>query len=281
MKLSTEFNYGSILFGTEAAIRLMAEVGFEALDYSMFDLNREDNPLNHDGWQKRMASFRKIAKECGIGFNQTHATFPSFKEGDEEYNKANFPRLIRAIMATAELGAPIVVMHPQPTGGNDFEKNAEFFSSLAPYCREHGVKIAIENLIGTDCYCGNPADLCALIDALDSNCFTGLLDIGHASINGVGAPAFIKAMGGRLSALHVHDNDGVKDCHNMPYNRSLDWDAICSALAEVGYNGDFTYEAGFYARQFPKELVPDAYRMMVATGKYLVGKINASRGINL
>ena len=279
MKLSTEFNYGSILFGTEAAIRLMAEVGFEALDYSMFDLNREDNPLNHDGWQERMRSFRKIAEECGIGFNQTHATFPSFKEGDEDYNNANFPRLIRAIAATAELGAPIVVMHPQPTGGNDFEKNAKFFSTLAPYCKECGVKIAIENLIGENCYCGNPQDLCALIDALDSDCFTGLLDIGHASINGVGAPAFIKAMGGRLSALHVHDNDGVKDCHNMPYNRSLDWDAICNALAENNYKGDFTYEAGFYARQFPKELVPDAYRMMVATGKYLVAKINAAKAM--
>lgn len=277
MKLSTEFNYGSILFGTEAAIRLMAEVGFEALDYSMFDLNREDNPVNHDDWESTMARFRRVAEECGLGFNQTHATFPSFKEGDEDYNKANFPRLVRAIRATAALGAPIVVMHPQPTGGNDLEKNARFFSSLAPYCKECGVKIAIENLIGKDCYCGNPEDLVALIDSLDSSCFTGLLDIGHASINGVGAPAFIKAMGGRLSALHVHDNDNVKDCHNMPYNRGLDWDAICTALGECDYKGDFTYEAGFYARQFPKELVPDAYRMMVATGKYLVAKVNAAR----
>lgn len=278
MKLSTEFNYGSILFGTEKAIRLMAEVGFEALDYSMFDLNREDNPLTHDDWQENMVLFRNIAADCGIGFNQTHATFPSFKEGDEAYNRANFPRLVRAIKATAVLGAPIVVMHPQPTSDNAFYRNVEFFSTLAPYCKEYGVKIAIENLIGTDCYCGNPEDLCELIDALDSDCFTGLLDIGHASINGVGAPAFIKAMGNRLSALHVHDNDGVKDCHNMPYNRSLDWDAICTALAECDYKGDFTYEAGFYARQFPKELVPDAYRMMVATGKYLVNRISEIKG---
>jgi len=277
VKLSTEFNYGSILFGTEAAIRLMAEVGFEALDYSMFDLNREDNPVNHDDWESTMVHFRRVAEECGISFNQTHATFPSFKEGDEDYNKANLPRLVRAIRATAALGAPLVVMHPQPTGGNDLEKNAQFFSSLAPYCKECGVKIAIENLIGKDCYCGNPGDLVALIDSLDSKCFTGLLDIGHASINGVGAPAFIKAMGGRLSALHVHDNDGVKDCHNMPYNRGLDWDAICTALGENDYKGDFTYEAGFYARQFPKELVPDAYRMMVATGKHLVAKVNYAR----
>lgn len=276
MKLSTEFNYGSILFGTEEAIKIMAESGFDALDYSMFDLTREDNPLTHDDWRERMQSFRTIAEENGIGFNQTHAPFPAFKEGDEEYNTTTFPLLVRSIEVTAILGAKHVVMHPQPTGGNDLEKNVAFFSRLAPYCKQFGVKIAIENLIG-DAFFAKPEQLGALIDALDSDCFTGLLDIGHASINGVGAPQFIKDFGTRLSALHVHDNDTVHDLHNLPYTKGLDWEAICTALAENGYNGDFTFEAGFFIRQFPKELARDAYRMMAAVGKYLVAKIESKK----
>lgn len=276
MKLSTEFNYGSILFGTEEAIKIMAESGFDALDYSMFDLTREDNPLTHDDWRERMQSFRTIAEENGIGFNQTHAPFPAFKEGDEEYNTTTFPLLVRSIEVSAILGAKHVVMHPQPTGGNDLEKNVAFFSRLAPYCKQFGVKIAIENLIG-DAFFAKPEQLGALIDALDSYCFTGLLDIGHASINGVGAPQFIKDFGARLSALHVHDNDTVHDLHNLPYTKGLDWEAICTALAENGYNGDFTFEAGFFIRQFPKELARDAYRMMAAVGKYLVAKIESKK----
>lgn len=276
MRLSTEFNYGSILFGTEEAIRVMAEAGFDALDYSMFDLKREDNPLNHDAWRERMQSFRAIAEENGICFNQTHAPFPSFKEGDEEYNEATFPQLVRAIEVTAILGADYVVMHPQPTGGNDLEKNVAFFSRLAPYCKQFGVKIAIENLIG-EAYFAKPEQLGALIDALDGDCFTGLLDIGHASINGVGAPQFIRDFGGRLSALHVHDNDTMHDLHNLPYTKGLDWDAITTALAESDYKGDFTFEAGFFIRQFPKEVAKEAYRLMAAVGKQLVATIESKK----
>ncbi|MBR6594903.1 MAG: sugar phosphate isomerase/epimerase [Clostridia bacterium] len=273
MLLSTEFNYASILFGTEKAIEIVTGAGFDGLDYSMFDLTREDNPLTDSGYERRLSSFRKIAADCGACFNQTHAPFPSFKEGDGEYNRETFPRLIRSIEATAILGAPHVVMHPQPVSGDSLQRNVEFFGSLAPYCKEYGVKIAIENLI-PHAYFAKPEELGALVDALPSEHFTALVDVGHASINGSDAAELLRGMGSRVGALHVHDNDHVNDCHNMPFNRKLDWQSICAALKEIGYSGDFTYEAGFYVRQFPKELAAAAYRMMAETGRYLMSLIN-------
>ncbi len=271
MILSTEFNYASILYGTEKAIEVVAKAGFEGLDYSMFDLTREDNPVNHDDYKARMESFRRIAKDCGVCFNQTHAPFPSLKKDDGEYNAKTFPMLVRSIEATAILGVPHVVMHPQPVGEDSLERNIEFFSGLAPYCKEYGVKIALENLIRPS-YFGEADQLCALVDGLDSDCFTCLIDIGHASINGNGAD-HLRKMGSRVTALHVHDNDGVHDNHNMPFNRGINWDEICAALKDIDYKGDLTYEAGFYVRQFPTELVPAAYKMMAETGKYLISKI--------
>ncbi len=273
MRLSTEFNYGSILFGSENAIPMLAKIGFDALDFSMFDLNREDNPVNHDDYRERMATLRRIADENGVVFNQTHAPFPCFKVNDEEYNRTTYPQLIRALEATAILGAAFVVMHPQPAGEKSFEVNRDFFMSLVPYCRQFGVKIAIENIIGTKNYCANASELAALADALPGDCFTTLVDIGHASIANVGAAAFLKEMGGRVSGLHVHDNDTVHDNHNLPYTKSLDWEEICKALADTGYKGDFTFEAGFFVRQFPKELAQQAYEMMHAVGRQLIATI--------
>lgn len=272
LKLSTEFNYASILFGTEKAIKVVADAGFDALDYSMFDLKREDNPVNHADYRTRMASFRQIAEDCGVCFNQTHAPFPSFKCDNKAYSDEVYPQLIRAMEATAILGAPHIVMHPQPAGVDSLERNIEFFSSLAPYCKDFGVKIALENLIAPSEYFNTPEHLGALIDALDADCFTCLVDIGHASIHGTAA-SFLSGMGKRVTALHVHDNDGVHDHHNMPFNRSLNWQEICAALRGIEYSGDFTFEAGFYVRQFPKELAADAYRMMAAVGRYLISQI--------
>lgn len=271
MILSTEFNYASILFGTEKAIEIVSGAGFQGLDYSMFDLNREDNPVNHSDYESRMESFKRIAEDCGVYFNQTHAPFPSFKTDDGGYSEEVFPMLVRSIEATAILGAPHVVMHPQPCGEQSHEKNLEFFERLAPYCKRYGVKIALENQIRNS-YFGEPGQLAALLDDLGSECFTGLVDIGHASING-SAPDYLRGMGKRVTGLHIHDNDGVHDKHNMPFNRSINWDAVCEALRDIEYSGDFTYEAGFYIRQFPKELVPAAYKMMAETGKYLISKI--------
>lgn len=271
MILSTEFNYASILFGTERAIEIVAGAGFEGLDYSMFDLNREDNPVNHNDYATRMASFKKIAENCGVCFNQTHAPFPSFKIDDEDYNKTVYPQLIRAIEATAILGAPHVVMHPQPLGEDSLERNIEFYAGLEPYCKEYGVKIALENLIRPKFF-GEGSQLAALIDGLGSDCFTGLIDVGHASIRG-DCSQVLSQMGGRVTALHIHDNDAKDDNHNMPFNRGLDWEKICAALKDIGYSGDLTYEAGFYIRQFPKELAPAAYKMMAETAKYLRGLI--------
>lgn len=275
MKLSTEFAYGSQLFGSEAAIEMLAEIGFDALDFSMYDPNRADNPVNHDDYKERMTSYRNIAEKSGISFNQTHAPFPCFKGGDGEYNERVYPQLIRAIEATAILGAPHVVMHPGITGkGDELERNIELFNSLAPYCESFGVKIAIENLIGAEIFCGNPEDQVKLLDNLDRRYFTGLIDVGHAEISGGGAVKYIKALGAeRLGGLHVHDNDRSRDLHNLPFTKSIDFGEVTAALAEVGYAGDFTFEAGFFIRQFPKEIAREAYIMMHAVGRRLISMI--------
>lgn len=279
MKLSTEFAYATQLFGTEAAIPMLAEAGYDALDFSMYDARREDNPVSHDDYKERMASFKKIAEDSGICFNQTHAPFPNWKNGDEAYNLLTYPRLIRAIEATALLGAPVVVMHPgsMPDHEAAMEANIKHFKTLQPYCEEFGVKIAIENVIVPE-FNATAQQHITLMDSLDSRYFTALIDVGHAEINNVGAAEFIRAMGGeRLGALHIHDNDKVHDLHNLPFTRSIDFKEITRALAEIDYKGDFTLESGFFIRYFDGHLAKDAYRMMAQVGHRLIQMIEDAK----
>ena len=49
-------------------------------------------------------------------------------------------------------------------------------------------------------------------------------------------------MGGRIKALHIHDNDGEDDEHLAPFTGSINWPAFCECMRNIGYSGDLSFE---------------------------------------
>ena len=112
-----------------------------------------------------------------------------------------------------------------------------------------------------------------MLDAVDSPWIDGCLEIGHSALTGYDPADFIRTMGNqRLKALHVHDVDYHTDKHNMPFMEKLEWESICTALGEIGYDGDFTFEADNFLFKFPNELKADACALMAKTGRYLISR---------
>jgi sugar phosphate isomerase/epimerase len=64
------------------------------------------------------------------------------------------------------------------------------------------------------------------------------------------AEKMIKALGPRLGALHVHDNDKHNDSHQIPFTMQIDFDKMIAALKDVGYRGDMTLECDAYIHSF-------------------------------
>ena len=83
----------------------------------------------------------------------------------------------------------------------------------------------------------------------------------------------IRRMGSRITCLHVHDVDYIDDKHTMPFTQELDWEEIAKALGEIGYRGDFTYEAETFIKKMPQPLWPEALKLMERVGRYLIAKI--------
>ena len=111
MILSTQTHVAAERFGDVGAVRVIAQAGFDAIDFSMFeDYNAQY--LFSDGYKEYIAQVKAAADECGVYFNQAHAPFPSYRVGDEEYNKMIFPRLIRAIEIAGLLGVKNIIVHP-------------------------------------------------------------------------------------------------------------------------------------------------------------------------
>jgi sugar phosphate isomerase/epimerase len=92
-------------------------------------------------------------------------------------------------------------------------------------------------------------------------------------VNCEGAPKMIRALGKRIGALHVHDNDLIYDDHIFPFAGFSNWEEITSALAEVGYSGHFTFEADQSMTRYPDELLPYCLKLLERTGRYLIKRI--------
>ncbi|MBR3934410.1 MAG: sugar phosphate isomerase/epimerase [Clostridia bacterium] len=266
MKISTEIGSISRLVGEEKAIEYVANSGFDAWDFSLFELCRYDRvnkkviPSDHPLAGKDYLKFAKRLKEIGLNngiiCNQTHAPFPL--EAPEVRDSIK-----KAIECTAEVGAEICVIHPQKLLTH--EQNAQMYMEYLPFAKSCGVKIAAENIWIWDpenqralhAACSTPQSFCDHIDAVGDDSFVACLDIGHAEMmgEGVSASKMIKALGKRLGALHIHDNDKRHDCHQIPFSMDIDFVSVVSARKKIDYKGYFTLESNDYLKNFTKDNV--------------------------
>ena len=283
MKISTEINSAAKIVGEEKAIELYGKAGFDCWDFSMFEMCRWDwknkcpfdkaHPLNGDNYLAFARELRKIGEAYGMECNQSHAPFPTDKPEIRVFLK-------RAIECTAEAGGRICVIHP--VNNWNAEQNAEFYFELLPFAKEHGVKIATENMWnwtkenGLDqaakAACSHHDDFVAHLDAVNDDFLVACLDIGHAEMKGLdtSAPQMIRAIGKRLAALHVHDNDRWKDCHQIPFAGSIDWVAVTKALKEIDYKGEMTLEADSYLQAFNADNIAEGVKNMAEAARKLV-----------
>ena len=271
MKISTEIASASKIVGEEKAIELIAKAGFDGWDFSMFSMARynwgtrkiepSDHPLSGANALSFVKKLKKIGLDNGITCNQSHAPFPTCC--DEIRSKYKL-----AIECTAEAGGNICIIHPD----NDKSpvENAEIYFELLPFAKACGVKIATENMWNWDnvknqaspAACSSSESFVAHLKAVNDDYFVACLDIGHAEMKGLNTSAveMIKAIGGKLQALHIHDNDLWHDSHQIPYSMSIDFGAVVKALKEIGYSGYFTLEADAYLNKFDKFTVVDGIK---------------------
>lgn len=283
MLYSTTLDVLATNFGREKGIEIIADAGFPCIDFSMF---RDLDFAFADDWKENTKRFKDIADSRGVTFNQAHAPFGG---GWEKYTQETAPKLPRLFEVAAMLGVKQIVVHPiqkVPYLGHEeemFELNMEFYRSLAPYARNCGIKIAIENMwqnrpvskIICDDVGADPRELNRYYDALnDPEVFTICLDLGHVALCGREPQDAIRTIGhDRLGCLHVHDVDYLSDLHTLPGCAKINWDAVCRTLADIDYQGEFTLEADNFLVKYDIEFRPTATKFMADVCKHLTDKI--------
>ncbi len=282
MILSTQTHEAAARFGDIEAVRHIAAAGFDAVDFTMFEGYNEHDLFYSCNYEEYAYKLKQTAIESGVFFNQAHAPFPSYRVGDEEYNKKTYPKLHRSIEICGILGVKNIIIHPVDFKGDNKKKNIAMYQSLLPTAKTAGVKIALENMWGVDprrgCItykvCSEPNEFVDFLHALDPEWFTACLDLGHIGLVGEDETNFIHALGReKLTALHVHDTTFVQDSHTLPFCGKMDWVAITKALKDIGYKGDFTFEADNFLTRVPNGFFDTALRYMHDCGRYLISMI--------
>lgn len=261
MRLST-LTYEIInMYGEEEALKIIKDAGFDGIDYTFC----EKKDMLKGDYIAKANTTKSLLQKYDLKCLQAHAPFDWPYEKMDEF----YPYTLRAIEYAGIIGAKYIVVHGVvPENEKDiFEYNLNFYKNLEPYAKKAGVLIGVENLIRPDtkrkCWkagdLGDPAWLCNLVDALNSDTFVICVDVGHAALSHHEPEDFIRKIGGeKLKMLHIHDTDYLNDTHTLPGLGKLNWENIMSALSDVGYSGDFSTELTGYYKGFGKDTLADA-----------------------
>ncbi len=289
---------------------LMKRAGFDCCDFSLnsylknTDLYQEnlnrffDRPVTE--LEDYFTPHKKGAAESGIKINQMHMPYPTFVPGaKKETNDYLWNEVGPKSMEICRfLGCPNIVVHgfklERYYGSEEaeWEKTAEFIEFLAPLAKAYGITICMEDLYnglgghmveGPGC---NAYKAAQRIDAMNEKYGAEVLgfcyDTGHGNLVGLDPYKFITTLGRRLKVLHMHENDGIADLHQLPFtftrtreNTSvMDWDGILKGLKEIGYDGVLSFETAPVLDCFPEELKEDALQMISKIGRYFSSRIS-------
>ncbi|WP_074011170.1 sugar phosphate isomerase/epimerase family protein [Numidum massiliense] len=148
----------------------------------------------------------------------------------------------------AAIGATHVVIHPNMHLAPIFRREQAqawakvYLRNLGRLAHDVGVKVVVENVGAAETALFNQVEFTQLFAEIPE--IDALVDIGHAHMNRWDVPSLLRQLGERVAAVHVHDNDGVRDLHLPVGTGTIDWDPVWAALGEYTHDCTVILEYG-------------------------------------
>ena len=190
-------------------------------------------------------TYKTFAEECGVSFPQGHLWLTADITADDR--GATIDRLRTWLDLYVAVGVRAAVLHPSGVpaaketrpAGEVLDRQVAALITLTGHLEGTDTAICLENVSAAP----QASDLLAIIEAVGSPHLAICLDTGHLHMADADQPAFIRAAGAHLKALHIADNEGKSDQHMMPYGRgSVEWPAVVHELKQLPYEALFNLE---------------------------------------
>ena len=289
MDISTSTNIVAFQRGQERnsfdyCIAECAKAGYCVLDINFCEAMNPHSRLRDNDWENYVKDIEEMGKRWNVEFRQAHLPYYDvFGEKDEQRAKTMEELIRRSIIACGQLGVSWAVTHPctvysaGPDMSVSLERNLEYYSRHVETARQNGIGIALENDFEyrgapyQRIFCASPYELVQLVDAFHDPKHVGICyDFGHGNLAGNFHRQNLNIIGKRLKATHVQDNHGMTDEHLMPFHGNIDWAEAMAGLADIGYEGDLTYEIQEFSRFIPNEHKHLMVKYSLEIGKVLM-----------
>ena len=233
----------------------MVEIAAHGFDRVELFANR---PHLDAGDSRVVTELEEVLRDTTLALHAVHApvadsltggrwdTAFSIAHADERARNRALQEVEAAIALAARLGGSLVVVHvgvpdaqhPGPAENSPAaaRRSVEHLQEVATLA---GVTLALEvmpNKLST------PEALVRMIeDDLELPGLGICLDLGHAHVMGDLLDA-IETVSGHVVTTHVHDNNGKRDDHLLPFEGRIGWEAALMALQKIGYDGALVFE---------------------------------------
>jgi sugar phosphate isomerase/epimerase len=122
-------------------------------------------------------------------------------------------------------------------------RRAASVDAIADAARRRGIRISIETMYFPQSGARTLEQIERIVAAAAADDLGICLDTGHANLAGVDLPTLVLRAAGSIDTLHLNDNDGRSDSHNVPReDGSVPWPAVLSSLRAAGYHGPVNLE---------------------------------------
>lgn len=297
----------------EEGFDALARAGFSRADFSLNAYLKnssiyqsEINRFFDKTLQELETFFRphKLAAEAaGIVMNQMHMPYPVYVPGgSREINDYLWHEVaVKSMQICAFFECPYIVIHgfklARHLGSEEreWEQTERFIHFLAPMAKEMGITICIENLYdsigghmveGPGCNAQRAAErIDRFNDAYRAQVMGFCFDTGHANLIGIDFEQFLVTLGHRLKVLHIHDNDGIADLHQIPFTftktrenkPSTDWEGFIRGLRRIQFDQVLSFETAPVLTSYPEAMKTETLRFIAQIGRYFAGELEEEK----
>jgi sugar phosphate isomerase/epimerase len=220
--LSVTTDYAKDTGDPSPCLKRIADAGFSHIHWC----HQWNTDFLYSKWE--IEEIKKWLDEFGLKLLDLHGSSGIEKgwASPQEYQRLSGVELAKnRIEMASYLSSDVVIMHvPGEPTNVPIRKTLD---ELEPIAKDRNVRIAIEN--------GNFDAIGKLLSEYDPEYLGLCYDCGHGNMGNSAGLDHLETLKDRLISVHLHDNDGIGDLHQIMFMGTVDWERLARIMAKSVY----------------------------------------------